>query len=194
MPLCLHCGRELGEGSLFCPYCGEKVAYKTSAPSSDPVDEEAFKTYIRKDADWYLRKFRAFRSGREDSFAVTWNWPAFWMGFIWMLYRKMYLWSLIAFFLALTPIAYPLTMIGWGITGNYLYYRQARKKILEYRSRPVISPESLSLNELGGVNRWVWFVGIVLFLFMVMVVVFGFLLVLYFLKYPFEEWPSIIEI
>jgi hypothetical protein len=193
MPICLNCGRETGEGSLFCPYCGEKVNYKTTVPISDSVDEEEFRSYIGKDADWYLKKFKSFRLGREDRFTVTWNWPAFWLGFIWMLYRKMYLWALIAFILAFTPIAHLLVMIGWGISGNYWYYRQARKKILEYKSRQAISPASHSLKELGGVNRWVWGVGIVLFLFIIAVMILGFLLVLYLLNYSLAELPDLIE-
>jgi hypothetical protein len=193
MPICLNCGKETGEGSLFCPYCGEKVNYKTTAPLSDSVDEEEFKTYIGKDADWYLKKFRSFGLGGEDRFAVTWNWSAFWFGFIWMLYRKMYLWALIAFFLVFTPIAHLLIMIGWGISGNYWYYRQARKKIFEYKSRQAIAPGSLSLKEVGGVNRWVWVVGFIFFLFMMVVMILGFLLVLYLLKYSLAELPDLIE-
>ncbi|HMK64428.1 MAG TPA: DUF2628 domain-containing protein [Thermodesulfobacteriota bacterium] len=192
MAICLQCGKETGGGSLFCPYCGNKIN-RTSESFSDTVDEDAFKAYIGKDADFYLKKFRSFR-GREDSFAVTWNWPAFWLGFIWMLYRKMYLWALIAFLLVFTPMAHLLVMIGWGVCGNYLYYRQARKKILEYKSRQALSPGSLSLKELGGVNRWVWVVGIVFFLFMMAIMVFGFLLVLYFLGYFLNDLPNFIEV
>jgi hypothetical protein len=193
MANCLHCGRETGEGSLFCPYCGNKI-YRTSESFSDTVDEEEFKTYVGKDADWYLSKFRSFRVEREDSFAVTWNWPAFWLGFIWMLYRKMYLWALIAFLLVFTPMAHLLVMIGWGVCGNYLYYRQVRKKILEYKSRQSFSPGFLSLRELGGVNRWVWAVGIVCFLFMIAIMILGVLLVLYFLGYFLNDLPNFIEV
>ena len=193
MHFCSHCGREIGEKSLFCPYCGERVSPNTADLSSEPLDEEVLRLYIGKNADRYLKKFRAFQTGKEGSFVVTWNWPAFWLGFIWMLYRKMYLWALIAFILVLTPIAHPLTMIGWGICGNFLYYRQARRKILEYKSRQALAPGALSLKELGGVNRWVWFVGIVLILFMIAVMIFGFLLVLYFLRYPLMELPNLVE-
>jgi hypothetical protein len=111
-----------------------------------------------------------------------------------MLYRKMYLWALLAFFLALTPVAYPLVMLGWGMVGNYLYFRHGRKKILEYKFRSLISPTLPSLEELGGVNRWVWFIGIIFFLFILFIVVLGFLFFLHFLKYGFFEWPEFIEI
>jgi hypothetical protein len=194
MGWCLRCGKEIGEGSIFCPYCGEKLSSKAFDPTPDPVDEADLRSFVGKNADSYLNKFRRFRRGKEEGFAFTWNWSAFWLGFIWMLYRKMYLWALLAFVVALAPVAYPLTMIGWGITGNYLYYRQARKKTLEYKSRPVISPASLSLDELGGVNRWVWLVGIIFFLFIIFVVTMGFLIVLHFLRVSLFEWPEFIQI
>ena len=77
-----------------------------------------------------------------------------------MLYRKIYLWALLAFLIALTPIGFPLTMIAWGVTGNYLYFLHARKKILDHKSQQKISSATAPpLNELGGVNRWVWFLG-----------------------------------
>lgn len=194
MPFCLRCGREIGEGNRFCPYCGEKVGLMASDSASGPVYEEDLKAFIGRNADTYLRKFQAFGKEGEESFAFTWNWPAFWLGFVWMLYRKMYLWSLAAFIIALTPIAYPLTMVAWGITGNYLYFRLARKKILEFRSRRAVSPATLPLEDSGGVNRWVWVVGIVLFLFLLTMVTFGFLLLLHFLKRSFIEWPNFIEV
>ncbi len=194
MGWCLGCGKAIGEGSRFCPYCGEKVPSQAFDPTVNPPDEADVRSFIGKNADYYLKKFRSFRVRGEDGFAVTWNWSAFWMGFIWMLYRKMYWWALLAFFIALTPVAYPLMMLGWGMTGNYLYYRHARKRILEYQFRPVISPAFLSLEEQGGVNRWMWFIGIIFFLFILLIAVLGFLLFLHFLKYGFFDWPEFIEI
>jgi len=194
MGLCLRCGKEIKEASVFCPHCGERISSKAFDPSDEDIDQEDFRIFIGKNADHYLRKFRNFQHNGEGRFAVTWNWSAFWMGFIWILYRKMYLWALLAFIIALTPVTYPLAMIGWGIVGNYLYYRQARKKILEYKSRPSITPRSLSLEELGGINRWVWFVGIIFFLFILVAVALGFMIFFHFLKYSLFEWPEFIEI
>ncbi len=135
MTFCPSCGKGIEVGSAFCPHCGKRIALPAIDPSNESIIEEEFKIFIGKNADYYLYKFRNFSVRGANSFAVTWNWSAFFLGFIWMLYRKMYLWALIAFFIAFTPVALPLTMIGWGIVGNYLYYLHARKKILEYKSR-----------------------------------------------------------
>jgi hypothetical protein len=194
MPLCLRCGKELEMGSGYCPYCGEEISASPFDPPVSQIDEEEYRTFIRRNADYYLNKFRNFQSTGTDSFAVTWNWPAFWLGFAWMLYRKMYLWATVAFFIALTPVGFPLTMIGWGITCNYLYYFHARKKILGYRSNQSPDPNALSLAELGGVNRWVWFLGIVFILFLLAFGALGLLLLLHFLKYRFLAVPDFLEI
>lgn len=196
MPFCPHCGKAMDTEteSVFCPHCGKKIALPAIDPSNDPIIEEEFRTFIGKKADHYLRKFRNFSGRGTNGFAVTWNWSAFFLGFIWMLYRKMYLWALVAFFIAFTPVAFPLTMIGWGIVGNYLYYLHARKKILEYKTRQGATPIILSLSELGGVNRWVSFVGFLFFLFLLSIVVFGFLLFLNFLEYKGFFMPQFVEI
>ncbi|MGA3085973.1 MAG: DUF2628 domain-containing protein [Thermodesulfobacteriota bacterium] len=171
-----------------------KILPTLSSSFDDQITEEEFRAFIGKKADHYLSKFRSFFSGANYGFAVTWNWPAFFLGFIWMLYRKMYLWALLAFFITFTPVALPLTMIGWGIVGNYLYYLHGRKKILEYKSRQGTTPIALSLSDLGGVNRWVWYIGFIFFLFLVCIVVLGFFIFIYFLQGSFLGNPQSIEI
>lgn len=194
MPLCPRCRREIEPDSLFCRYCGERVSHLSPDSSYDQVYEEDYRAFIGKNADRYLSKFRRFQTVGRDRFAVTWNWSAFFLGFIWMLYRKMVLWALLAFLIAMTPVAFPLTMIGWGITGNYLYYLQARKKILDQKTRQMTAPSSLSLAEVGGVNRWVWFVGIFFLLFLFVAGVLGILFLLYLLKIGYFYLPDLIQI
>lgn len=194
MPLCPRCGREIEPDSLFCRHCGERVSPMPPDSSYDQVYDEDYRAFIEKNADRYLSKFRKFQTTGRDRFAVTWNWSAFFLGFIWMLYRKLYLWALLAFLIAMTPVGFPLIMIGWGITGNYLYYIQAKKKILDSKSRQMTAPNSPSLQVLGGVNRWVWFVGIFFFLFLLVVGVMGILFLFYLLKIGYFYLPDLIEI
>jgi hypothetical protein len=194
MALCPRCSREIEPDSLFCRYCGERISPLASDPSYDRVYEEDYRAFIGGKADYYLSKFRRFQAAGRDQFAVSWNWSAFFLGFIWMLYRKMYLWALLAFLITFTPVGFPLTMIAWGITGNYLYYLQARKKILDTKSQQITSSSALTLQELGGVNRWVWFVGIFFFLFLMVMGIMGFLFLLYLLKVGYFYLPDLIEI
>jgi len=53
-------------------------------------------------------------------------------------------------------------MIAWGMTGNYIYYKHAKKKILEVRNLHPSSDVSLYLSQIGDVNRWVWWVAIII--------------------------------
>ncbi len=194
MFVCQHCGKTIEIGSVFCPHCGEKIDSAIPDPSLESISEGEFRDFLRKNADYYLYKFRKFSGRGTTGFAFTWSWSAFFLGFIWMLYRKMYLWALAAFVIAFTPVAYPLTMIGWGIVGNYLYYLHARKKILEYKTRQVQTPTTLSLSDLGGVNRWVLFAGFLFFLFLVLIVFLGFQFIFHFLEYTGFYQPEFIEI
>jgi hypothetical protein len=194
MNFCPHCGKGIEIGNIFCPHCGNKIDSPTIDPANDPIAEEEWRTFIARHADYYQYKFRNFLDRGTNSFAITWNWPAFFLGFIWMLYRKMYLWALIAFIIAFTPVAFPLTMIGWGIVGNYLYFLHVRNKIIEYKSRQSQTSMALSLAELGGVNRWVLFAGFVFFLFLLAIVFLGFQLIFHFLEYAGVINPEFIEV
>jgi hypothetical protein len=194
MPWCQHCGKEIGMENDYCPFCGSKVFPSSSHFFDVPIEDEHYRTFIQNRADYYLKKFRKFQFAGPDHFAVTWHWPAFWLGFVWMIYRKMYFWAGIAFIIALTPVAFPLTMVGWAITANYLYYLHSKKKILEYRSRETSGPSAISLNELGGVNRWVWFAGFFFLIVLLLLMGVGLLLLLYFFKNQFTALPDFLEV
>ncbi len=123
---------------------------------------EDLSAFIGNNAHKYLFKFERFNVGGVDNFAMSWHWPAFFVGFWWMLYRKIYLWALIAFILAIIPYVNLICMIVWGLTGNYVYYKYAKQKVVELRSIHPTSDISAFLTRLGGVNNWVWTIGIIL--------------------------------
>jgi len=60
-------------------------------------------------AEYYLSRFSRFDA---QGAGATWNWPAFFLSFFWLLYRKMYMWAAVYF---LTPV--PLAVIA-GMAGN----------------------------------------------------------------------------
>ena len=193
MSFCPHCGKAIDQGNMFCPHCGGKIAPSGFFSNLDPVSEVEFRTFIGKNADHYWRKFKSFRSTGQEGFAFTWSWSAFFFGFIWMLYRKMYLWALLAFIISLTSITFPLLMIGWGLIGNYIYFWHVRKKILEHRTPISSGVSKRSLAEIGGVNRWIWFIGVILFLFLLAIGFLGGLFLLYLIKEMILYVPQFIE-
>ena len=160
MPFCNNCGKEISEDSPFCEYCGERSIPIPSTESLPQITEEDFAHFIGKNADKYLPKFKKFTVDGVDKFSITWHWSAFFFGGLWMLYRKLYLWFLLAFVLPIIPFLPSyfglLMMIVWGMTANYIYYKHAEKKILKLKTdQPSfdLSLMAASLRKIGGVNR-----------------------------------------
>lgn len=152
----------------------QEVAPSSSARTGKDSDitEEDFAAFIGKNAEVYFRKFKKFRINEPDKFAVKWNWPAFLFTYIWFAYRKMYKWAAVAFVLGTTlglflPFLLPFWWILLGMSGNFLYFRHARGKILEVRAAEQFNSReelSLALQKKGGVNRWILLIVIPLLL------------------------------
>jgi type II secretory pathway pseudopilin PulG len=113
-------------------------------------------TFIGKNSDTYLKKFASFNTAGSSSYAVTWHWPAFFVPFWWMVYRKQYLWALLAFVLSCIPTVGFLSRFVFGFTGNYIYYNYANNKLLEINSLPSEMSKSVEMARSGGVNNLVW--------------------------------------
>lgn len=127
-----------------------------SVGSMAEITEEEFAHFVGRKADYYIPKFRKFSN---DGFSVTWNWSAFFFEFVWMAYRKMYLWALAVWILILAFGNLPFLpgMVLFGMTGNYIYYRYAKKKILHLKTNQIFSNShdiSVALEKEGGVNQW----------------------------------------
>ncbi len=78
-----------------------------------------------------------------------------------MFYRKLYLWALIALVIEIIPfmniMAITVNIIAkivWGITGYYLYYKHAKKKMLELKTVSPSADISKVLVQIGGVHGW----------------------------------------
>ena len=167
MTYCRQCGKEAHEGETFCRHCGAKLlpaqAVPSGASSSPNAGEEDLAVFIGKNSDRYLAKFRNFTGKGEDSFGVTWHWPAFFVPFFWMLYRKLYAWAVLAFFLGWLPYIGLISHVVFGMTANYLYYRSARKKLSELKARPSSEIQrAADLARAGGVNNAAVVVAVVL--------------------------------
>lgn len=151
MAFCASCGKELAAGEAFCSKCGSRQAGGAPGGAAGGDDMAVF---IGSNAEKYLAKFRKFSANGQDAFAATWHWPAFFFSFLWLLYRKMYLWSLLAFFLSWIPYVNLAAAIFFGIRGNYLYYRHAKKRIAELKATlpPSGEQRTVLLARNGGVN------------------------------------------
>ncbi len=125
------------------------------------VTEDEFASFIGEKSQKYLLKFRKFSVNDIDRFSATWHWPAFLVGFWWLLYRKMYLWAVVYFILLFIPYANVAAWITLAVSGNYFYCRYAKGEILRVKTLQSSGDILKTLSELGGTNKWVPVIGIV---------------------------------
>jgi hypothetical protein len=117
---------------------------------------EEYSAYIGPNAGTYLDVFSRFTAagggGYGHGFAFSWNWPAFFCGVWWYLYRKMYLWAAVDFGVSVvfgwTFFVPLLWAAARAVTGNYLYFLQAERKIREAAAYP--SAYSPAGGDAGG--------------------------------------------
>jgi hypothetical protein len=158
MIYCRQCGKEAREGETFCRHCGAKLVPAQTALSGplSPTNrsEDDLALFIGKNSDAYLAKFRNFTDNGEDSFGVTWHWPAFFVPVFWMLYRKLYGWAVLALFLGLLPYIGIISHVVFGMTANYLYFQSAKKKLGALKALPASETQrAADLARTGGVNN-----------------------------------------
>jgi predicted Zn finger-like uncharacterized protein len=140
------------------------------SPSAAPpggntnVGSDAFVPFIGKNASLYLQRFKHFSADGVTRYAPTWHWPAFLVPWLWFLYRKLYLWSLIAFVTGLIPLVNLAARVAWGMTAHYIFYKHTQKKIGRIKESAGLQP-TMPLNQVlrkqGGVHSWVWGVSVV---------------------------------
>ncbi|MDD5204900.1 MAG: DUF2628 domain-containing protein [Desulfobacterales bacterium] len=123
------------------------------------ISDEELKLFIGKRSAKYLGRFKKFRKGRVRKYSITWHWPAFFAGFCWMFYRKLYGWGLIDFVLSLLPGVCLITRPIFAMTANYLLYNKATRSILSLKGSQETSDDTPSLKEAiesrGGVDSWI---------------------------------------
>ena len=127
-----------------------------------------------KNADYYLRHFENFRT---QNTSVSWNWPAFFLTTLWLLYRKMWL-NALAYWLLLPIVLVVLSVVIAEIAGeaagdlfyyaagalislvlvpmfaNRIYYRHAQAKVDKTAARSsTAEQQSAELARIGGTSN-----------------------------------------
>ena len=189
---CPKCGNQSSDSAKFCMTCGNVLPQPNGQPqpaglaAGEPA-EELYRAVIGpSNQGYYLSRFSRF--DKSGGAGVSWNWPAFFVTFYWLLYRKMWLSALLylilpnlVFFLigvvgslagtsanALTGVASLVVLVALFVVppmyANALYYRHCAKKIAEARAA---SPDlQRQLGELSGKGGTSNIALIIVFVFM----------------------------
>lgn len=215
---CIKCGHALADNAAFCARCGTPVFGEVSqsgipsAAATHPVPnhpsvsatttdamaerEELWAAVIGpKNTNKYLSTFLEFES--SGSIRPTWHWPAFFVTWFWLAYRKMWgLWwwyiiaptlfgGLIGFVIGLIGglmgmsessieslvllVVLPLFLVLPGMYAKALLYRKYQKLIARAEGLfPTHRARVAFLASRGGTGGGVWIVAIVLGVFFVL--------------------------
>ena len=198
---CPKCGASNDGAATFCKDCGEVLPLpgagfqqaRGGVAAAPAGDDEYYKAAVgEKNQDYYLKHFARFDVAGKVS--ATWHWPAFWLSFYWLLYRKMWLGALVYFFLpylilgVLGAIAAVMngaggTFLGAGyllyligivflvpMYANAIYYHHCRKKIARAKaSTPDVKRQLGELAAKGGTSN----IAIIILLVLVLIAVLG---------------------
>lgn len=148
--------------------CEEMAAKESRSLDLDPLYEAAIGD---KNTPYYLEKFTQFDQ-QAPGFKASWNWPAFFLGCPWAIYRKMYGWFFVYLIIALLlntigkfqsaqsgiflPMLFLALPIAFGVFANSLYHNNVKKKIAAAKLTMKDDAKVLAyFHHAGGVNIWV---------------------------------------
>ena len=165
--VCPRCAHQNPDAVAYCNACGQPI--KLAVPRSLTAATALWQRFIGPRADYYLERFRAFQQGPTERFALTWHWPAFLVGWLWYLYRKMYLHAGVFLFGGLLPMVIGAGLVGvviWNIfaavAANYLYYTHVRLTVttIAQRASTDEAVRDRLISDAGGIQPYVWWLGI----------------------------------
>lgn len=165
--ICPFCKEIVQDGAIKCKHCASMLNLDPdNTIHVDTITSDEIRAFVGPNSYYYIQKFSNFTILGSEKFCITWNWSCCGFTFLWFLYRKMYTLALITFVVFCIPGINFFLHIVVGCIGNYLYYRHVKSKIGVIRSTTSFQNFIPLLHETGGVNRWVYTLGIVLCIFM----------------------------
>lgn len=192
---CPKCGKANNDFARQCTSCSAELYSRDNEVTAATGDEttERFEAFVGpKNQTWYVSRFLQMDSG--DS-RMGWHWPAFFVTFYWLLYRKMWLYALL-YLLAPFVLAIPIGAIVAAATntpeggamlsgliwlGGYwllppmfatsIYYRHCNAKIDAIASTsPSRARQMAALAQKGGTSSIALVVGVFVFIMMIGIV------------------------
>ena len=149
---------------------------------TDIITTDEIRTFVGSNTDYYIHEFSKFTITGTEKFCLTWNWSTFGFTFLWMLYRKMYIQAVVTFLVLCIPGINILLHIIAGLSGNYIYYRNVKSKILDMRAIHSSQNYYTAIQVIGGVNKYVITAGIVFTIVLVLLLFFFFATIISFIE------------
>ena len=171
MTLCNHCASRQMPAARFCSSCAQPLDSQPVSPAAER--EEWYRAVIGpRHSAYYLRQFQRFDAAGKAG--ISWHWPAFFISFYWLLYRKLWLHGLAYFslpyvlmlLLGLLGVAAGEaagSVIGLGyllyllailllppLYANAWYYRACQRKIAEARASSTDPQRQFALLAANG--------------------------------------------
>ena len=145
------------------------------APEMASVEDEATAVFVGKNYQYYQKKWATAAVKKSP---LSWNWAAFFLGIIWMVYRKMYSLAAIVFAILVLDVVietyFPLPeslgrAVTWAVAalfgwfGNIWYKSHVDKKVKAINAAFAPEQVNIELAKQGGVNApAAWTIGIIL--------------------------------
>jgi len=197
--ICSQCRSANEAYSEFCSSCGaalvlndKKLISQQAEKDTSDSQTELYKAVVgSKNQDYYLRHFSRFEG--QGKTGTSWHWPAFFLTFYWLLYRKMWRQALLYFFapylvliliFALSALAGKVSANVMGIANgvffismfvlppiyaNAFYFRHCKNKIAEAAaSSPDLQNQLGALSSKGGTSR-IAFILMFIFIFLAVI-------------------------
>jgi len=171
MAFCSACRFEIATEAAFCGKCGtaafaddKSFPAQASMQAATKKDDEASRIFIGKNYDYFQKKWEI---GDKKNRKYSWSWAAFLLGFSWMAYRKMYLYSWIFIGMILLEVLceyafdFPGKLsnainigiaVSFGMQGNYWYKLHTEKKIKEITAMNTPEQSRIELARQGGTS------------------------------------------
>lgn len=158
---CHQCGTQQKGSNRFCTACGtslnrKKNTTQTFTPPSkeSPEDIDFYQAAVGKNTAYYLPHFQKIA---DNPRALSWHWAAFFMGFYWLLYRKMWAWAVFYFLLPiivlfLSLLFLPAAKLLWLLWLGFVWVifpAYANTAYYYHCSRIIDRAESASPNAFG---------------------------------------------
>ncbi|MDR2332594.1 MAG: DUF2628 domain-containing protein [Burkholderiaceae bacterium] len=140
------------------------VVQPRSATASSLPREETIQIFVGKNHGYFERKWKEAAQRKHQ---LSWNWAAFFVGFGWMGYRKMYLYSwifigvVVAELIAELAIGVPSSItssinlgiaIGFGLKGNAWYQQHVNQRADQILAIHAPEQARIELARQGGTN------------------------------------------